>query len=257
MHAQVVQHKKDLLLGPENEPRHEVEQNVGIERAIENLPTHLALSKPCRRPVSCRETGRCGHDQFAYRRQRDRLCRGAVRGDTLLRSFALWPPGAAGIGADGGFSPWQLVTYAFLHASVPHLVFNMFGMFMFGRDVERALGRARTGALYLASVLSAAFTQMAVVGLFTFPAGPIVGASGGVFGLLLAYAVLFPRRMILLLIPPIPMPAWLFATVYALVELTLGVSGSHSGVAHFAHLGGMAGSGVLLWRWFRGRDDAR
>ncbi|CAH0447644.1 Rhomboid protease GlpG [Ralstonia syzygii subsp. syzygii] len=178
-------------------------------------------------------------------------------GDTLLRSFALWPPGAAGIGADGGFSPWQLVTYAFLHASVPHLVFNMFGMFMFGRDVERALGRARTGALYLASVLSAAFTQMAVVGFFTFPAGPIVGASGGVFGLLLAYAVLFPRRMILLLIPPIPMPAWLFATVYALVELTLGVSGSHSGVAHFAHLGGMAGSGVLLWRCFRGRDDAR
>lgn len=124
---------------------------------------------------------------------------------------------------------------------------------MFGRDVERALGRVRTGVLYLASVLSAAFTQMAVMGLSTLPAGPIVGASGGVFGLLLAYAVLFPRRMILLLIPPIPMPAWLFATVYALVELTLGISGSHSGIAHFAHLGGMAGSGVLLWRWLRGR----
>ncbi|WP_231409542.1 rhomboid family intramembrane serine protease [Ralstonia solanacearum] len=177
-------------------------------------------------------------------------------GDTLLRSFALWPPGVAGIDAGGAFSPWQLLTYAFLHASVPHLVFNMFGMFMFGRDVERTLGGVRTGVLYVASVLSAAFTQIAVMGLSTVPAVPIVGASGGVFGLLLAYAVLFPRRMILLLFPPIPMPAWLFATVYALIELTLGLSGRAANIAHFAHLGGMAGSGVLLWRWLRRRADS-
>jgi membrane associated rhomboid family serine protease len=88
--------------------------------------------------------------------------------------------------------------------------------------------------------------------LSILPAGPVIGASGGVFGLLLAYAVLFPNRIIVPLIPPIPMPAWVFATLYAIVELTLGVSGTEVNVAHFAHLGGMAGSGVLLWHWLHG-----
>jgi membrane associated rhomboid family serine protease len=82
---------------------------------------------------------------------------------------------------------------------------------------------------------------------------PTVGASGGVFGLLLAFGLAFPRRTIMLLFPPIPMPAWLFVTLYGLLELYLGVTGSGQGVAHFAHLGGMAAGYVLLAYWTRGR----
>lgn len=173
-------------------------------------------------------------------------------GDELLRSFALWPPVLSGGDMRGVFKPWQPLTYAFLHANGAHLALNMLGLYMFGRDVERTVGTRRLWLLYLASILSAAFTQIACTALGVLAAGPVVGASGGVFGLLLAYAVLFPNRTIVPLIPPIPMPAWAFATLYAIVELTLGVSGTARNVAHFAHLGGMAGSGLLLWHWLRG-----
>ena len=82
---------------------------------------------------------------------------------------------------------------------------------------------------------------------------PTVGASGGVFGLLLAFGLAFPHRRIVLLFPPIPMPAWLFVTLYGLLELYLGVTGSGAGVAHFAHLGGMAAGYALLVYWRRAR----
>ncbi|MCO5398862.1 rhomboid family intramembrane serine protease [Ralstonia soli] len=173
-------------------------------------------------------------------------------GDALLRSFALWPPAASADGMGGAFMPWQPLTYAFLHANGAHLALNMLGLYMFGRDVERTVGARRTWLLYLSSILSAALAQVICTGLGVLPSGPVIGASGGVFGLLLAYAVLFPNRTIVPLIPPIPMPAWVFATLYAVIELTLGVSGTESDVAHFAHLGGMAGSGLLLWHWLRG-----
>ncbi|MCE3283980.1 MAG: rhomboid family intrarane serine protease [Steroidobacteraceae bacterium] len=77
---------------------------------------------------------------------------------------------------------------------------------------------------------------------------------GGVFGLLLAFGMAFPRRRIMLLFPPIPMPAWLFVTLYGALELYLGVTGSGQGVAHFAHLGGMAAGYALLVYW---RSQAR
>ena len=173
-------------------------------------------------------------------------------GDALLRTFALWPPVMSAREMEGAFMPWQPLTYAFLHANGVHLALNMFGIYMFGREVERAVGTRRTWLLYVSSILSAAFAQIACTVLGVLPAGPVIGASGGVFGLLLAYAVLFPNRTIILLIPPIPMPAWVFATLYAVIELTLGVSGTERDVAHFAHLGGMAGSGLLLWHWLRG-----
>jgi membrane associated rhomboid family serine protease len=81
------------------------------------------------------------------------------------------------------------------------------------------------------------------------PAFPTVGASGGVFGLLLAYGLFFPRRTLMLLFPPIPMPAWLFVTLYGLLELYLGVTGTAAGIAHFAHLGGMLGGWILIRQW--------
>ncbi|WP_296225672.1 rhomboid family intramembrane serine protease [Ralstonia sp. UBA689] len=173
-------------------------------------------------------------------------------GDALIRVFALWPLDGSGGDVGAVFMPWQPLTYAFLHANGAHLALNMLGLYMFGRDIERTLGGRRAWLLYMASILSAAFAQIACTVLGILPAGPVIGASGGVFGLLLAYAVLFPNRTIVLLIPPIPMPAWLFATLYAIIELTLGASGAQSNVAHFAHLGGMAGSGLLLWHWLHG-----
>lgn len=162
-------------------------------------------------------------------------------GDALLRRYALWPWGQ-------GFAWPQLISSGFLHGSLLHLITNMFGLWMFGREVERALGSWRFAQLYTASLLSAAFTQLAVVSALPDPV-PTVGASGAVFGLLMAFAMLFPRRIIVLLLPPIPMPAWLFVMLYAAFELYSGVTGTFSGIAHFAHLGGLVGAYLMMRHW--------
>jgi membrane associated rhomboid family serine protease len=166
-------------------------------------------------------------------------------GDGFTLQFALWPL------ASGNFMPWQLATYAFMHAGLTHLAFNMYGLWMFGSELERVWGARRLGLFYGVSVLAAALMQLGVSALLDSDA-PTVGASGGLFGLLIGFAMLFPRRRIMLLIPPIPMPAWVFVTLYGLIELTLGVTGSAAGVAHFAHLGGLLG-GWLVIRYWRGQ----
>ncbi len=174
----------------------------------------------------------------------------SLLGDVLTYYLALWPLGSVSpAGGYFGFSPWQLVTYSFLHAGIGHLFFNMFALFMFGGELERLWGPRRFLNLYFASVITAAITQLVFSNLSGAAAYPTVGASGGIFGLLFGYARYFPHRTIVLLIPPIPMPAWLFVTLFGLLELYLGVSGSQAGVAHFAHLGGMLGSWLLIQYW--------
>jgi membrane associated rhomboid family serine protease len=171
--------------------------------------------------------------------------------DLLLTHYALWPLGVhaqADLGTTVEFAPWQLLTSAFLHGGFSHLALNMFALWMFGRDCERVLGPARYLGLYLAAVLSASLLQLAVASL-SGAAYPTVGASGGVFGVLLAFAMLYPNRRLMLLFPPIPMPAWLFVTLYGIVELVNGVLGTQAGVAHFAHLGGMLGAYLMLHHW--------
>lgn len=166
-------------------------------------------------------------------------------GDAPIERFALWP-------LAGPFAPWQLVTYAFLHANVTHILFNMLGLYSFGADLERAWGGQRFLGYYFACALSAGVTQLA----FSAATGsmyPTVGASGAVFGLLLAFALFFPQRRVLLLFPPIPMRAPIFAVVYGVIELFLGVTGTQEGVAHFAHLGGMLGGFLLISLWGRRR----
>jgi membrane associated rhomboid family serine protease len=158
----------------------------------------------------------------------------------------------AGVDFNVGFEPWQLVTYSFLHGNFQHIFFNMFALYMFGSGVEQYLGSTKFGILYFASVISAAVTQLMVVSGSDMPV-PTVGASGGVFGLLLAFGWLFPRSRVTLIFPPIPMPAWLFVTLYGLVELASGVFGTWGGVAHFAHLGGMVGAFLVLQFWGRRR----
>ena len=168
----------------------------------------------------------------------------------IIVPFALWPLAAAGSGIGASFAPWQLVTYAFLHGSLVHLAFNMFALYMFGGAIEQVFGPRRYTIFYFVSVISAAITQL-IVAMVMHGVYPTIGASGGVFGLLLAYATYFPRNRVMLLFPPIPMSARMFVVVYAVIELLLGVSGAQSGVAHFAHLGGMIG-GWLLLRFWRG-----
>jgi rhomboid family protein len=170
--------------------------------------------------------------------------------------FALWPLQPDPAVGQSNFHFWQIITYAFLHDTrhLAHILFNMWGLWMFGSEIERYVGPRRLLACYFASVLTAAITQLFVPELFGAPPVPVIGASGGVFGLLLAYALMFPQRKIMLLIPPIPMPAWVFATLYAGVELFLGLTGSLSGVAHFAHLGGMIGSALVFMQWRHARN---
>lgn len=158
--------------------------------------------------------------------------------------LALWPLGS------GEFWPWQLVTYAFLHGGVLHLFFNMLGLWMFGSELELLWGQRRYLSMLLVSVLAAALTQL-LFNLVVMSRAPMVGASGAVFGLLLCYGVLFPNRTIMPLFPPIPMKARTFVVLFGGLELFLGVAGE-TGVAHFAHLGGMLGAWLLLLYW-RGR----
>jgi len=174
------------------------------------------------------------------------FCIGLFIGPLFTRVFGLWPL------AGGLFLPWQVVTYAFLHAGVGHLFFNMLGLWMFGSELEQVWGRQRFIRFYAASVLSAAAAQLLVTWLLG-SMYPTVGASGGLFGLLLAYGMTFPNRTIVPLIPPIPMKAKVFVAIYGGLELLMGVTGTASGVAHFAHLGGMLG-GFLMLRYWRGQS---
>ncbi len=161
----------------------------------------------------------------------------------LERWFALWPVGS------GLFMPWQVVTYAFLHGGVFHLFFNMLGLWMFGSELERIWGQRRYWQFLLAGVLAAATAQLLVTAA-TQSMSATVGASGGLFALLLAFGMMFPNRIIMPLFPPIPMKARTFVIVFGAIELGMGLMNT-GGVAHFAHLGGMVG-GFLMIRYWRG-----
>ncbi|HEY7240548.1 MAG TPA: rhomboid family intramembrane serine protease [Burkholderiales bacterium] len=163
--------------------------------------------------------------------------------------FALWPPVAGPLGSN--FEAWQLVTYSFLHGGTAHIFFNMLALYMFGSDVERVFGSRFFAAYYFVSVLAAAICHLVVTTWMGAEPLPTVGASGGIYGVLLAYGLYFPHRQVMLLIPPIPMSARTLVIVYAVLELVLGVTGTAAGVAHFAHLGGMLG-GYLMIRYRRG-----
>jgi membrane associated rhomboid family serine protease len=169
--------------------------------------------------------------------------------NALIVHFALWPLGPSQYQDVAGFQVWQVVTYGFLHGGFTHLAFNMLALWMFGGAIEHLFGARPFALYYFVCVVGAALAQLAVVHFFTGGYYPTLGASGGVFGLLLAYGMMYPHSRIMLLFPPIPMPAWLFVTGYGVIELFLGITGTQAGVAHFAHLGGMAFGFVLIQYW--------
>lgn len=173
---------------------------------------------------------------------------------SLVSWLALWPNASWDLmqmPADiPHFWPWQLVTYAFLHGSVLHLLLNMYALWLFGTRLENLWGSRLFTLYYFTCVLGAAFTQLLVYSL-TAQSGelyPTLGASGGVFGLLLAFGLIFPNEIVMLLFPPIPLKAKWFVIGYGAIELWAGVAGTETGIAHFAHLGGML-SGYLLLHW--------
>lgn len=170
--------------------------------------------------------------------------------DSLLTLWlALWPLDAPDLPGFGQFLPWQLVTYGFLHAGLGHLFFNMFALWMFGTQIENTWGSRRFAIFYFACVIGAGLVQL-VVATLEPGAYPTVGASGGVFGLLLAFGMMFPEQPIYIYFL-FPIKAKWFVIIFGVLELYGGVVGQ-STVAHFAHLGGML-FGFLLIQYWRGR----
>lgn len=165
-----------------------------------------------------------------------------VAGWPAVAGYALWPL------ASGHFAPWQALSYAFVHTTPGHLLFNMWGLWMFGRELEYLWGPRRLAIFYLVCVLTAAATQLLVTASLGMLA-PTIGASGGLFGLMAGFAREHPHEKIVPLIPPIPMPVWVFVVLYGALELVLGVTGTANGVAHFAHLGGLLGGLLCLLLW--------
>ena len=166
------------------------------------------------------------------------------------------------------FMPHQFVTYMFMHGDFMHLFSNMFALWMFGRILEHNLGTRRFLIFYFVTGIGAALIQLGITALELASVSakinegmaavsqywsrvntPTIGASGAIFGILLAFGMLYPNSTIMLLIPPIPMKAKYFVILYGVFELFAGVSGTMSNVAHFAHLGGMLWGFLLLWYW--------
>ena len=166
-------------------------------------------------------------------------------GSALIIELALWPiiphPNIP------SFNVWQLVTYSFLHGSLTHLLFNMLALFVFGQRIEKVFGAIWFLKYYFVCIIAAAATHLLATNIAgNLNQNPTVGASGGVFGLLLAYGFLFPNERLILLIPPIPIRAKYFVVLYGCLELFLGITGTAKGIAHFAHLGGMVGGIAML-----------
>ncbi len=184
------------------------------------------------------------------------------------------------------FNPVQLITYMFMHADFTHFFFNMFALFMFGTTIERTLGQKRFLFYYISCGLGAAIIQEITwyftwESIFTMPLANqngisleemsqaiaqaqamgynmpflnqllTVGASGAVYGILLAFGMIFPNQPIYMMFIPIPIKAKYFVIGYGAIELLYGLSMANDGVAHFAHLGGMLFGLLMIIYWKR------
>lgn len=178
-------------------------------------------------------------------------------GDQLISALALWPFGLAAMPLSGliqpQFEPWQLVSYAFLHGGIMHLLLNMYALWLFGSRMEKVWGSKAFTLYYFVCVIGAGLVQLVVATQVANEGGiyPTIGASGGVFGLLLAFGLTFPNERLMLIFPPIALRAKWLVLIYGAIELWAGVTGTEAGVAHFAHLGGMLFGFLLLHYWRR------
>ena len=159
-----------------------------------------------------------------------------------------------------GFLPWQLLTYGFLHADLGHLFFNMLALVMFGSQLEHRWGHRKFLIYYLVCVLAAGLCQLLLASIMVHQGDapyPTLGASGGVYGVVLAFGLLFPNEKIMVFPLPFFVRARTVAIVFALGSLFYGIIGVRDGIAHFAHLGGMLGGWLLLRYWQGGGPRRR
>jgi membrane associated rhomboid family serine protease len=168
-----------------------------------------------------------------------------IGGDRGIITYflALWPVGT-------NFWPWQLFTYMFLHGGFSHLFFNMLALWMFGMELENVWGSKKFLIYYLSCGFGAAIANL-LWALLIAQGAPTVGASGAVYGILVAFGMLFPDRPIYLYFL-LPRKAKYLITGYIVLELYSGIVGTQSGIAHFAHLGGAAVGFVLVMLMSKG-----
>ena len=192
-----------------------------------------------------------------------------INREFMLQRFALFYP------ASPFFKPWQIVSHIFMHGNFGHLLFNMYALWMFGSVLEQLWGPKKFLLYYLVTGLGAAALHMGVQwieasslvskinenGVEAMQAltryrmlmnTPTVGASGAVYGILLAYGMLFPNNELRIIFLPIALKAKYFVIIFAVIELVLGLVGGGN-IAHFAHLGGMI-FGFILVRYWRKRN---
>ena len=160
------------------------------------------------------------------------------------------------------FETWQIISHMFMHGDLTHLVFNMFAVWMFGAQLENLWGSKRFLNYYILTGLGAALLHFIIFHFFELNHNPyqeimierhvVLGASGCLFGLLVAFGLLFPNTQLFFLFIPFPIKAKYFVIIYGLIELYYGVQNNpHDNVAHFAHLGGMLFGFIIIkyWQW--------
>ena len=179
-----------------------------------------------------------------------------INEDFMVGTFAMFFP------TSPYFHWWQPLTHMFMHGGFWHIFFNMYTLVMFGMVVERALGTQRYLIFYFVTGLGAAALHTGVEWLqLTFMGGgmgvlytPMVGASGAIFGVLVAFAMLYPEARLTLIFPPDTLDAKWWVLIFIGIELVTGITGTAMGIAHFAHLGG-ALFGWLLIRYWRNKHQ--
>jgi len=164
----------------------------------------------------------------------------------IITWFALWNP------QTGLFRPWQLLTSAFLHGGWIHLLINCMVLYSFGPVLERLLGPSRFLAYFIVSAIGGAVLQVLAQNWGLSAAAYSLGASAGTSGLLLAFAMAYPRHKIMIFPIPVPVSAWICVAIFAGASLVFALTGMAAGIGHFAHLGGMLG-GLLLSLYWRAR----
>ncbi len=163
------------------------------------------------------------------------------------------------------FQTWQIISHMFMHGDFTHLFFNMFAIWMFGSQLENLWGSKRFLKYYIFTGLGAAILHFTIFQFYQLPGLPIhyqdllitkhvvVGASGCLFGLLVAFGLLFPNTMLFFLFIPFPIKAKYFVIIYGLAELYYGIQNNpNDNIAHFAHLGGMLFGFLIIkyWQWY-------
>lgn len=160
----------------------------------------------------------------------------------FFRVFALFP-------IDQGFLLWQLVTYLFLHGGFFHIFFNMLALWFFGVELENVWGTRRFLVFYFLCGVGAGLSNLYITPLFTTPA-PTIGASGAIYGVLIAFGMLFPDAPVYIYFL-FPIKAKYFVAGFIAIELFSGITGTENGIAHFAHLGGALVAFIYLLTYRR------